>query len=851
MRKTSEASAPKGQSGVSGSGDASGPASPASSGSQASGTASDAGAAGMRGLRVRIMLWGAVALLCAQVFYGLLVASSLYRQYRGPMLAVQAVTCDDVALRLGRMARLGKPLDRIKDLSGMLDGFRATTTASNLLVTDAAGTVLAAWSAESVGGRMAAPADAKPLAGSNAKEFAAQGATWLARSIPGQDGQVAGHVLLRVDDGRIDADLTDAGRHLPLFAGIAACSVLLLVVLCRTLLPGDGSPMPDGSWRRRARLALVLPLLAGQVCLMAVMGGPLKDIHVRQSADIATQLAGQLGRDLTSIVAKGVPLERLPGIEPHLQSLQRGVSQVVGIGMFGPGGELLSAASATGPLTQATWAGLGEGAPQGSYTVYGPQQADAGGEPTVAGTVRVLMSSSAIGLGLREALLDTATVAVVAMLLLVELAALLLLQAERRVLPQPPALADMPGFMRTVIFFCLFAIDLSVSFIPLRLAELDAALFGLPRDVVMGLPVSFEMFMAGAAIITGGFVADRKGWRPLLLGGVALAAAGSVASGLAHAPLGYILARGLVGAGYGCINLAAQVHVVSHSGAGNRATNLASMFAGLFAGAMCGSATGGLMADRLGYGPVFLVAGAMLFAVLATVWMCPARIGGGATAGEQPETGRQGMATLLRDRRMVALLLCNIMPLAFVTVCLFQFFVPVYLSAGGASPADIGRVSMLFCLVVVYLGPLCGRLVDASPRKYRALTAAGVLGALSVAALLAGGGLGVAMIAVVLLGLGNAVAASAQGAYALQLPSALVMGRSRTMSLYNVLERVGQVLGPVSFGVVLALWGRETGLMLMAAGIAASSAVFFILSSVGVRAEAGQRTPDGTAPRQQ
>lgn len=53
---------------------------------------------------------------------------------------------------------------------------------------------------------------------------------------------------------------------------------------------------------------------------------------------------------------------------------------------------------------------------------------------------------------------------------------------------------------------------------------------------------------------------------------------------------------------------------------------------------------------------------------------------------------------------MGALLLLNIIPCALVTVCLFQFFIPVSLNQAGTNPATIGRVFMLFCVVVMFLG---------------------------------------------------------------------------------------------------------------------------------------------------
>lgn len=994
-----------------------------------------------RTLRLKVMAWGLLALLCAQMFYGVLVVSSLYRQYRGPMLTVQAIAGDDLARRLGRMARLGKPLDRISHLDAMLAPFRDTTSATALYVTDAAGAVLAAWDADTVLPRLEPPAQTSPVGVTGAQEFRRDEATWLVSPILGKDGDLVGRVLLRTDPQRLQAALRDAASYLPLFASVAGGSALLLVVLCLTLLPASGGAGQTGhagqtgqavlagqagrapregrsepaghtldarQWGRRARVALVAPLLVGQLCCSAALYAPLKGLHQRQSADIAAQLAEQLGRDLTGIVHKGVALGDIPGIDLHLRSLQQALPQVAAMGVTDTAGRLLAGATASTTLTPEAWLRLSDDGPTGRFDVPPPpgagraappspadgnvQGADAGtgdmvtggaaaGEAVTGGTetgkavppavtpdvaetagaaagggeVRVLMSGAAIRTGLREALLDTATVAVVAMLLLMELASMLLMRAHRALgdrgetahaptredganapdahdahdahdisgisgimhtpgstggtatasLTDSPKLADAaklmdtedrattdnltdtpprahaavratahanllaetPGFMRPVIFFCMFAIDMGVSFIPLRLAELDATLFGLPRDVVMGLPVSAEMFMVAVAILLGGAAGERFGWRPLLLCGVLLAALGNLVSGTAASALGYIAARGIAGAGYGCINLAAQLHVMNHSDESNRAGNLAHMFAGLFAGAMCGSATGGLVADRLGYGPVFFVAAGMLLAVLGVLALCPARPHAPALGsrpaphpGQTPEAtsldtahdadgNAAGVLAFLRDRRMVGLLVCNIMPVAFVTVCLFQFFIPVYLSEGGASPADIGRVSMLFCLVVVFLGPLCGRLIDATPRKDRMLVVAGIAGALAIAALLMGGGIAEAVLAVVMLGVSNAIAASAQGTYALSLPVALRMGRARTMGVYNITERVGQVIGPVTFAVLLSLLGREGGLLAMAAGVAALTLLFMWLSGGDTARTAADATAVTTTGR--
>lgn len=133
-------------------------------------------------------------------------------------------------------------------------------------------------------------------------------------------------------------------------------------------------------------------------------------------------------------------------------------------------------------------------------------------------------------------------------------------------------------------------------------------------------------------------------------------------------------------------------------------------------------------------------------------------------------------------------------------------------------------------LVVVFLGPVFGRIVDRSDRKYRHLAVAGLVAAVSVGALMALDGIVAATLTVMLLGLSNAILSNGQGAYALELPATERYGAARAMGIYNVVERIGQVLGPISLGIVIAVWGRSAGLGVMAIGLAAMSLAFAVAS---------------------
>ena len=83
-----------------------------------------------------------------------------------------------------------------------------------------------------------------------------------------------------------------------------------------------------------------------------------------------------------------------------------------------------------------------------------------------------------------------------------------------------------------------------------------------------------------------------------------------------------------------------------------------------------------------------------------------------------------------------------------------------------------------------------------------------------------------AFVCVALLALCNAVVASAQGTYALEIPVSQRVGSGRTVGIYNITERLGQMLGPVALGQVIALWGVDSGLLGMAAVLAALNILF-------------------------
>ena len=750
--------------------------------------------------RRRMLVGGLAALLAAQFLYGILTLATLHKSYRLSLLSVQAIACEKLGLDLSRLARFGKAPERVENMGGRVHHFCEVSGVSRLVVRGAEGQDIASWPIDG----MEAPSvpqreSALKTLRNEVKEFTADGVIWLVQPVRDRTGQPVGSVIAGFDEASMTKRLTQAASEQGLlFLGIAALGGVLFILL---VLREGRPPFP-----RLGKGCLIIPLIVSQLCFLFFLRGPVGSFLEDNAREAGVQLGRYIGQDVRHIDDLGLALREVPSIRQYLAQMRE-----------------------TLPWAQSITVRDTEGA---AYTTGEPGAALRAGVPVPLSDGRTVsvdigLSERFVGAAFRSIAYDTLTIMIIAMLFMLELVPLQTM--NRNTEPVEGRSALSPRIMRPIIFLCMFAIDLPASFIPLRIAEMDLGLLGLPADVVMGLPLSFEMCTVGLAILAGGFWSQKWGWRPLLLWGALLVTLGNTASGLVTDSLSYILARGGSGFGYGLINLAGQVFVVSHSTPQNRAGNLSAMIAGLYAGFLCGSAFGGLIADNLGYASAFLVSAVCMGCIGVLLRFLMPREPWVPEASGSSRIALRELAAFFTDRRMTGLLLGNIFPCAFVTVCLFQFFIPVSLSQGGVSPAGIGRVFLVFCLVIIYLGPLFGKAVDNSADKHAWLVAGGFLCIGGLAALLFFDGLTAAFVSVALLALCNSIVASAQGTYALEMPAAARIGSARTMGIYNVAERLGQMLGPVTLGQVIALWGVNSGLFGMAAVFVALNLLFALL----------------------
>ena len=388
--------------------------------------------------------------------------------------------------------------------------------------------------------------------------------------------------------------------------------------------------------------------------------------------------------------------------------------------------------------------------------------------------------------------------------------------------------AARAALLRPIIFFMMFAIDMSISFIPLRMGELAAA--GDPsRDMLMALPVSMEMGLAGLSVLVAGKWISRRGARPTMLAGLSLIALGYLASMAATSPWQFIAARGIVGAGYGLSVLTAQAVSVKDG-------LLADMFSGLYAGSLCGSAVGAMLAEHFGFGIVFILSAVVLGALVPVAGrLIEKGVDPRSTSAKATHLSFMQLVRLLTDRRFVAFSLLALLPFAIFSVGFLNYFCPIFLDGAGVSQSDIGRIFMINCLVVIYTGPLFTPLVNRCS-KTLATALAGVLCGLSVVVLALFPPLPAALAGSILLGVATGLSIPAHSEFLLELDVARAIGVDQAMSLLDALQRIGQVLGPILTGLALLVMTVDEAAWVVGLIFVGLSLVFWVLGGAARRA---------------
>lgn len=765
----------------------------------------------VRSARAILLIW-IVILACSLILYDALLVSSLRKELWINAQASTRVAVNSLHNKIALGVRFGKKLGTYQGLSKLLDDMHGATGIP-LAVLDAHGKILHARG--EIPPLTAVDGFTDGGDGIRLQEDKT-GATLLAPVLQ-RNGSVAGYIGARVLRAPVDRELYSLlldqvkGQGLIALAGILVLLGLLRVIKTGKIgrLPCRISPERRERFTRAACFCVFLLVMLADGCLVLHSVGTR---HTRALEADAERAGALLSGDLKRLLLVGVSLDRTDRVDAYLESVAAAHGNAIVLDILTPTGERFAGSAA--PDIERLPGGRSFPLLDEAATPHGSSW-----------NLRVSIARGPWMDRLFVAGMDILTLVIIALIFMVELFLLIARGMEARA--DGLTHARRSGLFRPLMFVFVLAMDMSVSFIPLRVAELVSS-DQLTRELLSGLPISAEMGMTGLSVLIAGAWMKRRGPRPPLLTGILCMALGYVGSMLAQTPWQFIAARAGVGLGYGLSLLTAQAHTVKDG-------KLADMFAGVYAGSLCGSALGAMLAERMGYAPVFLVS-ACILACLAVAPLALLQRG-----REEAETAVPAVRPnfvqslpqirrLLGDRRFLSFVLLALVPSAMLCVGFLNYFLPVYLKSAGVAQSNIGRVYMLNCLIVIYSGPPLTALVMKSAHKAHMVFWAGVLSALSLLSFALLPSLPASVLGSVLLGLATGLNIPAYSEYLLQLDIARAVGVDQTMSLFDALQRVGQVLGPLCVGAGLAAMSVDSAALWGGLGFGVISLLFLPLA---------------------
>ena len=778
-----------------------------------------------RKLRINALLLGLGVLLVTLGFNVLLSVSTLNSLATDMVLSGYRSGAERLARDIERGMRFGKPLASYAGMEEMLAELgQSAAGMRRVVVADARGRILYAQPAQEQSSTEIPPETSiQPPADTEGPLPPHKIAGGYRLTIPLRYKAPVGWLVVDIDGKRIDA-ATDDFLRLSSMLLAAACLVAGLILAGRLgLLTGQRAVGMSLSGMTK----MLLIIIGTAQVLYACGTLALFDTYVKQAARTkADILAEATGRDFEYLIHKGVDIASLRGKDQALEQLLAANNELAGARLLLPDGSPIASAGHVPDTSLSV---------EKSLNTYWPSRFRQKQEVL---RLQLALQPQAITARISALALDLGASLLISFLLLLELSKLLGLIALRT-LPHDTAVTAREGThrsravqaLRAAGFVFFLGYDMGISFIPLLARQLYEPLLGLSRDVAIGLPISAEMVSAGFALLFSGGFSLRYGWQKVFAAGTLAAALGLLMGGMATSLHVLILGRVAAGFGFGLVLMAGQIGTLGKANAG---AGLTSVFAGIFSGSICGSAAGAMLADHISFQAVLGTAACTILLALFTVMLgreSEDETGQASTGQPAPPLTHMfaGCIQLLQDRRMHLVLLLVGIPAAMCLTGFLHYLLPLRLANAHVDQSDIGRIFMLYGLCFITAGPLLGRWIDHRKDKSLFLTLTGLLSGITLLVAAEATSLTGAAAAVITLGLAQCLAAPASMICVLTLASAQRLGREKTASVYRGLERMGQVAGPVVFGLAIGVMAPSSALMLMGSIVCVLALLFHLL----------------------
>ena len=389
-------------------------------------------------------------------------------------------------------------------------------------------------------------------------------------------------------------------------------------------------------------------------------------------------------------------------------------------------------------------------------------------------------------------------------------------------------------FIRPLVFLFVMADGFCISFLPMYIDTLYQPLPGIPREVVLAMPISLFMLTLAVGMPVAGAVTDRRGWYGPLIAGILLNAAGHLFTGISTNLFQLIVCRCITAAGFAAVFMSCQQFIVANTTVKKRAMGMSSFLAAFFSGDICGTVIGGMLVERIGYSGIFFLSAAFSLLTLAVTLLIFHKLREDNDEDPGYSVSRDGFSIkklfwVFQDPKFCAVLFFQAIPAKMVMVGVLFYFVPLYLETIQVLQSNIGRIIICYGLSLVFLGPLFSRYLGKERlRKYN-IFAGGMITSAALLAFQINPGSLMVLSTVLFIGVAHTFSMSSQAALISETRVVKSLGPGTGMGIFRFWERVGNIAGPLVVGYFIAQQGHAASMTILGGFTLLCSLVYLML----------------------
>lgn len=359
--------------------------------------------------------------------------------------------------------------------------------------------------------------------------------------------------------------------------------------------------------------------------------------------------------------------------------------------------------------------------------------------------------------------------------------------------------------IRWPFFLLIFAESLSLSFFPNFVAQFYDLSYGVPRHVMIGIPITVFMLVWAIAMPFAGTWCDRVGYRQAFGVGAATTTVGLILTAYSTSMVDLLLWRSVTAVGYGIVYVTTQAYITANIPPAERTRGQAMFLTSFFAGSLSGVAIGGILVDRLGFQSTFLLSAVL--SALAALYVLQFLGNEAGKAATKKRLVLSDFKLLLQNKKFTVITFFSAIPAKIALAGFLYYSVPLYLKGLGYNQSITGRVMMAYGLSIILFGPMVAKLADGMQSRLRLVVFGGYAAAVAMAIPLFVEGMTGAVIAVIGLGIAHAVGVSPQMTLINDhcVDTVVDVGQATTVGIFRLVERIGTITGPILLGVMIAL----------------------------------------------